>query len=88
MCVRVCEHVPASQTDVFICCALVWISLCLDVLLPMFLSECLCVCVCQLSRWSLILTTGKSQSHNALGAAPNEEEAVAAAMRNQSQFEC
>lgn len=45
MCVRVCEHVPASQTDVFICCALVWISLCLDVLLPMFLSECLCVCV-------------------------------------------
>lgn len=45
VCVRVCEHVPASQTDVFICCALVWISLCLDVLLPMFLSECLCVCV-------------------------------------------
>ncbi len=48
----------------------------------MLLSE----CVCQLSRWSLILTTGKSQSHNALGAAPNEE-AAAAAMSNQSQLE-
>lgn len=52
----------------------------------MFLSE--CVFVCELSRWSLIPTTGKSQSHNALGAAPNEEAAAAAAtMRNQSQFE-
>lgn len=47
----------------------------------MFPSE----CVCQLSRWSLILTTGKSESHNALGVAPNEEAATAA-MRNQSQF--
>lgn len=44
-CVTVCEYAPASQTGVFVCCSLVWISLCLDVLLPMFLSECVCVCV-------------------------------------------
>lgn len=82
---RVCERIPAWKTDRHVCLPSVCLDkLCLNVLLPVFRS--VCVCVCQLSRWSLILTTGKSQSHNALGAGPNEEAELAAAMRNQSQF--
>lgn len=83
VCMRVCERVFSCMSNRRVCllCA------CSDKPVPgctaSTVSE--CVCVCQLSRWSLILTTGKSQSHNALGAVPNEE-AAAAAMRNQSQL--
>lgn len=82
VCVCVCVFSCMSKRRVYLLCA------CLDKPVPgctaSTVSE--CVCAWQLGRWSLILTTGKSQSHNALGAAPNEE-AVAAAMRNQSQLD-